>query len=147
MSGTFYLLPFKNGYEPFHHRGHRDNTVSIRSNNNARTSLLPFPRKKLAYLLKHDYLYCSRCHLVLLKMVCCTTQDGILSGKAKGVPVLKVISSKCHVPMLLTLRSIDTIRIACWGTKHYAHKTLECERTQTKNTPEDEARDIDTVTG
>lgn len=60
-----------------------------------------------------------------------------------GVPVLKVISSKCHVPMILTFRNIDTIRIACWGTKHYAHKTLECERTQTQNTPEDEARDTD----
>lgn len=39
-----------------------------------------------------------------------------------GVPVLKVISSKCHAPILLTLRNIDTIQIAYWGTKHYAQK-------------------------
>lgn len=70
-----------------------------------RPSLL-FPRKKLAYLLKHGYLYCSRWHLALSKMVCCTVRDGILSSKAKGVPALKVISFKCHVPMLLVLRSI-----------------------------------------
>ena len=29
----------------------------------SRTNSLPFPCKKLAYLLKHDYLCCSRCHL------------------------------------------------------------------------------------
>lgn len=85
---------------------HRDNTVSIRSNKNARTSLLPFPHKKLAYLLKRDYLYCSRCHLVLFKMVCYAEQDAILCSKAKGLLVLKVRSCKCHDPMLLTLRSI-----------------------------------------
>ncbi|MBS6238049.1 MAG: hypothetical protein KH897_06645 [Bacteroides sp.] len=54
--------------------------------------------------------------------------------------------------MLLTLRSIDTFRIACWATKRYTQEplrseTLECERTQPQNTPEDEAREIDTATG
>ena len=135
-----------------HSYNHRDNTVSIQSNKNARTSLLPFPHKKLAYLLKHNYLYCSRYHLAQHNIPSWTTQDGILSSKAKGVPVLKVISSKCHVPMLLTLRSIDTFRIACWATKRYTQEplrseTLECERTQPQNTPEDEAREIDTATG
>ncbi|WP_209441887.1 hypothetical protein [Bacteroides timonensis] len=53
--------------------------------------------------------------------------------------------------MLLTLRSIAPLRIACWATKRYTQEplrpeTLECERTQTKNTQEDEARDIDTAT-